>query len=114
MRKPSVNRAAIYVKATAGSSPDGADRPTQMHEAEEFCTARELDVAAGYSDEPRSRQEFQRMMNHATGENPPFDHVVVWKLRYFAINLDESIQARDQLAANGIRLLSEKVELPNS
>ena len=54
------------------------------------------------------------MMNDATGENPPFDHVVVWKLRYFAWNLDESIQARDQLAASSVRLLSVKEKLPNS
>ena len=51
-------------------------------------------------------------METATGQNPPFDHVVVWRLRYFAWNLDESIQARDQLATNGIRLLSVKEQPP--
>ena len=69
-------------------------------------------MAVRYSDEPSSRQEFQKMMDEATGENPPFDHVVVWKPRYFAWNLDESIQARDQLAASGVRLLSVKEKLP--
>ena len=113
MRKPAVNRAAIYVQGTAGNSPDGAERPTQMEESEEFCGQKGLNVTARYSDEPMSRQEFQRMMNDATGENPPFDHVVVWKLRYFAWNLDESIQARDQLAASSVRLLSVKEKLPN-
>ena len=110
--KPTVNRAAIYVKANAGNSPDGAERPTQMDESEELCKQRALDVAARYSDEPRSCQEFQRMMDDATGDKPPFDPIVVWKLRYFAWSLDESILARDKLAASGIRLLSVKEKLP--
>ena len=112
MRKPDVNRAAIYVKATAGNSPEGAERPVQMDESEEFCKERALDVAVRYSDDLKSREEFQRMTHDATGENPPFDHIVVWKLRYFAWCLDESILARDELAANGIRLLSVKEKLP--
>ena len=113
MPKPPVNRAAIYVKTTAGNSPDGAERSTQIDDSEQFCRQRRLDVAARYSDERNSRQEFQRMMDDATGGNPPFDPVVVWKLRYFAWNLDESIQARDKLAASGIQLLSVKERLPN-
>ena len=114
MPTPPTNRAAIYVKATTVSSPDGAEPAAQLADAEEFCRERDLDVAARYSDEPGSRIEFHRMLADATGDNPRFDHVVVWKLRYFAINLDESIQARDQLAANGILLLSVKEKLPGS
>ena len=84
-----------------------------MAEAEEFCKVRHLDVTARYSDEPRDRQQFQRMLGDATGEDPRFDHVVVWKLCYFAWDLDDSIQARDTLAASGVRLLSVKERLPN-
>ena len=113
MPKPPTNRAAIYVKATLGHSPDGAEPATQMAEAEEFCKVRHLDVTARYSDEPRDRQQFQRMLGDATGEDPRFDHVVVWKLCYFAWDLDDSIHARDTLAASGVRLLSVKERLPN-
>ena len=85
-----------------------------MDESEEFCKERALDVAVRYSDDLKSREEFQRMMHVATGENPPFDHIVVWKLRYFAWSLDESILARDfELAANGMRLAGRmKEKLP--
>ena len=31
------------------------------------------------------------MMADATGENPPFNHVVVWKLRNFAWGLKELV-----------------------
>ena len=79
-----------------------------MDEAERFCRERGFQVAACYSDDQGIRDEFQRMMETATGKSSPFDHVVVWRLRYFAWNLDESIQARDRLAANGIQLLSVK------
>ena len=96
MQRTAVKRAAIYVKANAGSSPEGAERETQMAESEGLCKDRGLDVAARYSDDPMSREEFQRMMADATSEHPPFDHVVVWKLRYFAWSLDESVLAREK------------------
>ena len=112
MQKTAVNRAAVYVKANAGASPEGAEPDTQMLESEEFCKCRGLDVAVRYSDDLKSREEFQRMMADAAGENLPFDHVVVWKLRYFAWSLGESVLARDKLAANGVRLLSVKERLP--
>ena len=51
------------------------------------------------------------MMADATGEQPPFDHVVVWKLRYFAWSLEESVLAQEKLAANRVRLLSVKDRL---
>ena len=58
------------MKANAGSSLEGAERETQMAESEGLCKDRELDVAARYSDDPMSREEFQRMMADATSENP--------------------------------------------
>ena len=112
MQKTPANRgAAIYVKANAGASPEGAEPETQMAESEEFCRHRGLDVAARYRDDLKSREEFQRMMADAGSERPRFDHVVVWKLRYFAWSLEESVLARDKLAANGVRLLSVKERL---
>ena len=53
MRQPPINRAAIYVKATAGNSREGAERSTQMDEAEQFCKERGLHVTARYSDDQR-------------------------------------------------------------
>ena len=47
-------------------------------------------------------------MADATGERPPFDHVVVWKLKYFALALEESVLCRDRLARNRVRLISVK------
>ena len=91
MQSTAVNRAAIYVKANAGNFPESAEPDTQLAESERFCKDRGLDVAARYSDGLRSREEFQRMMADAAGENPPFDHVVVWRLRYFAWSLEESV-----------------------
>ena len=103
MRTPAVNPAAVYMKANAGNSPDSAVPEKQLAESEEFCKNRRPDVGARHSDDLESREEFQRMMADATGGNPPFDHVVVWKLRYFAWSLGESVLARETLAANGVR-----------
>ena len=68
-------------------------------------------MAARYSDDLMSREDFQRKMADATGENPPFGHAVVWKLRRFAWALEESVLARQRLAANRIRVLSVKERL---
>ena len=68
MQKTAVNRAAIYVKANAGASPEGAEPDTQMLESEKFCKCRGLDVAVRYSDDLKSREEFQRMMADAAGQ----------------------------------------------
>ena len=111
MQKTATNRTAIYVKANAGNSPDGAERETQIAESEELCRNKGLNVVARYDDDLNSRGEFQGMMADATGENPSFDHVVVWKLRHVAWSLEESILARNRLRACGMRLLSVKGRL---
>ena len=46
------------------------------------------------------------MMGEATEENPPFDVIVVCKLKNFSWSLDETVLCRDRLKANGISLLS--------
>ena len=52
------------------------------------------------------------MMTEATGGEARFDHVVVWRLRYFAWSLEESVLAQQKLTDNGVRLLSVKERLP--
>ena len=65
-----------------------------------------LGVAIRYHDAKESREDFKQMMADATGDQPPLDHVVVWKLRYFSWVLEEVVLERDRLATHGIRLLS--------
>ena len=101
------------LKANAGNSLDGAEPETQLAESEEFCKNMGLGVVTRYNDDFESREAFQRMMADATGENAPFDHVVVWKLRYFARSLEESVLAGEKLAANGVRVLSVKERMPD-
>ena len=97
MHGKTVNKAAIYVKEPARSHPDSADAGRQMAEAQEYCQAKGLEVVAHYRDEQGKREKFQRMIADATSGHRPFDHVVVWKLMYFALMIEESIQARDEL-----------------
>ena len=106
MRMTTMNKAAIYVKEPAPPHPEGADAGRQLTEAHEFCETKGLEVAALYQDNTGSREQFQRMMADATSEGRPFDHVVVWKLMYFAMIEELSILARDQLEAHGARVPS--------
>ena len=108
MPTPTLNCAAIYVKGNGWKSPDAAEVDVQMAEAEDYCKGRGLQVSARYSDGPRRRDSFHRMMADAESDEPQFDHVVVWKLVYFAWSMEESILAQEKLRANGVRVLSVK------
>ena len=46
-------------------------------------------------------------MVDATQEDPPFDVIVVWKLRNFSWIFEETFLCRDRLSANGVRLISK-------
>ena len=52
------------------------------------------------------------MMADATSDERPYSHIVVWKLMYFALMIEESIKSRDQLQAHDVRLLSVKERQP--
>ena len=112
MQKTAVNRAAIYVKSPGRLSQSDADRQTQMGETVEFCEGRNLELSAWFGDAQDSREGFRHMMTEATGGEARFDHVVVWRLRYFAWSLEESVLAQQKLTDNGVRLLSVKERLP--
>ena len=112
MQTSTSNTAAIYVKELARSHPAGAAALTQLAEALQYCADLGLTAAAHYQDKIGSREEFQRMMAGATSDERPYSHIVVWKLMYFALMIEDSIQSRDQLQAHGVRLLSVKERQP--
>ena len=111
MQKKALNRAAIYVKSPSRLSQNNADRQTQMAETVEFFQGRSLETGTWFGDPKDSREGFRQMMTEATGGEPRFDYVVVWKLRYFAWTLEESVLAREKLAASRVRVLSVKEKL---
>ena len=112
MPTPALKCAAIYVKTNGWKSPGAAEADVQMAEAEEYCRGRGLEVSARYSDSLMCRDSFHRMMADAESDEAQFDHVVVWKLIYFAWSIEESILAREKLKANGVKVLSVKERMP--
>ena len=52
-------------------------------------------------------------MAEATDGELRFDHVVAWKLKYFASSLEDSVLTREELSASEVRLLSVKERLAN-
>ena len=99
-------RAAIYIKETAGY-PDGENsKELQTSECEQFCRAEGFKITTRYYDPPGDRRQFEWMMGEATDDEPPFDVIVVYKLRNFSWSLDETVLCRARLKANGVSLLS--------
>ena len=101
-------KAAIYVKEAAGDDDGENSREVQTQECERHCEANGLEVTACFYDPAGSRHDFQRMMEVATREAPPFDTIIVRKLRNFSWSLDETVLCRDRLRANGVSLISTK------
>ena len=102
----SSKKAAIYIKETAGYHPEENTKELQLRHCEEFCKSHDLEIAARYHDAPGIRHDFDWMMGEATQDNPPFDYIVVYKLRNFSWSLDETVLSRDRVRASGVSLVS--------
>ena len=101
-----VGQAAIYTKETAGHHPEEISRELQTRHCEAFCRAQELEIVARYHDPARVRHDFEWMMGEATQDEPPFQYIVVYKLRNFSWSLDETVLSRDKLRNSGVTLVS--------
>ena len=77
-------KAAIYIKETAGYHPEENTKELQLHHCEEFCQYHDLEITARYYDAPGIRHDSDWMMGEATQDDPPFDYIVVYKLRNFS------------------------------
>lgn len=99
-------KAAIYVKETAGDLHQEHTGEIQTRECEGYCEAHGLDITARYYDGPGSRVDFDRMMEEATSDAPPFGVIVVRRRQNFSWSLDETVLCRDRLDASGVSLLS--------
>lgn len=112
MAKTNLSTAAVYVKETAGY-PNGENaKELQEGRCETFCEEHGLEILRRYHDAPGLRHGFQRMMDDATGEDPPFEFIVVYKLRNFSWSLEETVLCRDRLTANGVTLVSTSESSP--
>ena len=105
-------KAAVYVKETAERPAGKNSREVQTQECERHCAVHGLEITARYYDSPGSRLDFQRMMDGATKKEPPFNLIVVRKLRNFSWLLEETVLCRDRLSANGVSLVSTTESSP--
>ena len=112
MQTTAARRAAIYTKETAGYHPEENSKELQIHYCEEFCKAHELEIVARYHDAPGMRHDFEWTMGEATQDEPPFNFIVVYKLRNFSWSLDETVLCRDKLKASGVSLVSTTESSP--
>ena len=108
MSPTTLSRAAIYIKEAAGYHPEENSRELQQR----HCEAHELEIVARYHDQPAIRYDFEWMMGEATQDDPPFEYIVVYKLRNFSWSLDETVLCRDRLNARGVTLVSTMESSP--
>lgn len=87
----------------------------QLRECTAYCETRGFKIVGSYIDRALSgkyetRDEFQRMIRDAAGEN--FSFVVVYKLNRFFRNRTEAAIYRKELRQHGVRLLSATEQIP--
>ena len=112
MQTTADRRAAIYTKEAADYHPEENSREIQLHHCEEFCQNHGLEIVARYHDPPGIRYDFEWMMGEATQDEPPFQYIVVHKLRNFSWSLDETVLSRDKLRNSGVTLVSTMESSP--
>ena len=106
MSTKALRRAAIYIKEAAGYHSEENSKELQTHHCDEFCKAHGLEIITRYHDGVGIRAAFDWMIGEATQDTPPFEFIVVYKLRNFSCSPDETVLCRDRLKANGVSLLS--------
>ena len=80
-------KAAIYTKEAAGYPGGENSKELQLHHCEKFCQYHDLEIIARYHDPADVRTDFEWMMGEATQDDPPFEYIVVYKLRNFSWSL---------------------------
>ena len=105
-------RAALYLRVSTGRQAEAdLSIPDQRRQALAFCAARGWEVAIEFVEPGASgmddrRPEFQRMLDMATTEAPPFNVVVVHSFSRFARDhFALEFQVR-RLRKHGVRLVS--------
>ena len=92
-------------KEAAGYLDGENSRELQARECEKYCEAHGLEITARYYDAAGSGNDFERIIEDTTEEGPPFDSVIVQKIRNFPWSLEETVLCRDRLSASGVRLI---------
>ena len=93
-------KAAEYIKKAAGYPGDVNSEDLQLHHCEDFYKIHDLDTVARYYDPIAVRDDFEWMICEAMQDTPPFDYIVVHKLRDSSWSLEEMVLRRNRLRAN--------------
>lgn len=78
----------------------------QLQAIREHADQNGLQSVRDYTDAGDSRDGFEQMMADATGENPPFQQILVYDLSLFSGSAEELAEQRGRLEANGVSLVS--------
>ena len=65
-----------------------------------------LEPVSHFTDMNGSREEFDWMMAQATGENPPFQGIMVYDISRFSRSVPDWKEWMAELEANGVRVIS--------
>ena len=97
---------AISVKDPPAPRHGVIPKESQETACRDYCSARQLIVAAVYADPAGSTDKLGETIALATSASVPFDPIVVWKTSRIAVSLEETIVLRDHLRRSGTKLLS--------
>ena len=113
MQTTAVRKTAIYIKETAGYHPEENSKELQQHgTAKSSAKPTSSRSSPATMTLPGIRHDFEWMMGEATQDEPPFQYIVVYKLRNFSWSLDETVLCRDRLRASGVTLVSTMESSP--
>ena len=104
-------RFAVYLRYSSDLQDGENSITSQLSHAENYAARNNGSVAKVYDDWSISatkdtRPAFLQMIEDALSDNPPFDHILIWKFSRFARNMIDSAKYKLMLRQRGIRVIS--------
>ena len=104
-------RFAVYLRYSSDLQDGENSITSQLSHAENYAARNNGSVTKLYDDWSISatkdtRPAFLQMIEDALSDNPPFDHILIWKFSRFARNMIDSAKYKLMLRQRGIRVIS--------
>ena len=103
--------AALYARVSSDRQDVDLSVSAQLRALRDYADKNGYIVAREYVDEAESgqiadRPEFRKMIDAASGPNPPFQQILVWKFSRFTRRREHAVAFKSMLRRKGVRVVS--------
>ena len=110
-QRPDPVPAALYARVSSDRQDVDLSVAAQLRALRDHAEKNNYLVVREYVDEAESgrvanRPQFRRMLDEASGEDAPFEEILVWKFSRFTRKREHAVAFKSMLRRRGIRVVS--------